>query len=166
MPIARYAVSFPAEDCLRFNALPKSWTLQTGHSNRSPHGSGPVPEGEGSERPGPFGGTDRIGMIESGGVKLVNRHNLLFKNWSGFAISNQTDTVTPGFGNQASSFAGGGAGPDHDAFAVGFGYVHDLDPTQTATANGAPLFGTPGRHVCVEHARDQHDLHGTFHAPR
>ncbi len=40
-------------------------------------------------------------------------------SWSGFAISNHTDVSTPGFGNQYSSYTGGGAGGSAQ-FAVGY----------------------------------------------
>lgn len=33
-----------------------------------------------------------------------------FTSWDGFAISNHTDTATAGYGNQYSSYSGGGAG--------------------------------------------------------
>ena len=42
-----------------------------------------------------------------------------FTSWSGFAISNHADTTTAGFGNQYSSYAGGGAGGSAQ-FAVGY----------------------------------------------
>jgi hypothetical protein len=42
-----------------------------------------------------------------------------FTSWSGFAIANHADTVTAGFGNQYSSYAGGGAGGSAQ-FAVGY----------------------------------------------
>lgn len=40
-------------------------------------------------------------------------------SWSGFAISNHTDTTTAGYGNQYSSYAGGGAGGSAN-FAAGY----------------------------------------------
>jgi len=39
--------------------------------------------------------------------------------WQGFAYSQATDTTTPGFGNQHSAYAGGGAGGSA-TYAVGF----------------------------------------------
>ncbi|MFD2256756.1 DUF4465 domain-containing protein [Luteolibacter algae] len=39
--------------------------------------------------------------------------------WSGFVFSNHTDTVTPGFGNQYSTFAGAG-GLGSSNFAIGY----------------------------------------------
>lgn len=104
---------------------------------------GPVAEGQGVEQPGPFGGTDRIGVVESGGVQLVNRYNLDFGSWSGFAVSNQTDNTTLGWSNQASSFAGGGAGAGDDHYAVGFGYVDNLDPTQPEQLAELPFLELP-----------------------
>lgn len=40
-------------------------------------------------------------------------------SWSGFAVSNKTDTVTAGYGNQYSSYGGSGAGGSAN-FAVGY----------------------------------------------
>lgn len=43
------------------------------------------------------------------GVGFNNRYSTAFGSWSGWAVSATTDTTTPGFGNQYSSFPGGGA---------------------------------------------------------
>lgn len=90
---------------------------------------GPVPEDEGVEQEGPFGGTVRQGAIEIGGLRLVNRRNLSFGDWSGFAVSNETDTTTSGAANLTSAITGGGANQSR-TYAVAFGYVDNLDPTQ------------------------------------
>lgn len=42
-----------------------------------------------------------------------------FETWAGFAYSNITDNTTPGFGNQYSAWAGGGAGGSSN-YAIGF----------------------------------------------
>ncbi len=49
--------------------------------------------------------------------------------WSGFAISNRTNKITPGFGNQYSSYTGGGAGSSAN-FAVGY-WDAAFNPTGT-----------------------------------
>ncbi|AMV31565.1 PEP-CTERM motif protein [Pirellula sp. SH-Sr6A] len=59
--------------------------------------------------PGPFGGNDRNGTFAVSGVEFFNSNNDLYGSWRGFAVSNHTDTTTPGFSNQYSSFAGTGA---------------------------------------------------------
>ncbi|MBX3436322.1 MAG: DUF4465 domain-containing protein [Planctomycetaceae bacterium] len=91
------------------------------------HFSGPDPGG--INIPGDFGTTVRVGSFTSGGVEFVNRYNLDFGSWSSFAVSNETDTTTPGFGNQYSAFPGGGAGRGADNYGVAFGY-DDLLPNQ------------------------------------
>jgi hypothetical protein len=50
--------------------------------------------------------------------------------WSGFAYSNHTDTTTPGFGNQYSAIAGGGAG---GSSIYGVAYYSAFDPPPTIT---------------------------------
>jgi|GEM_PF-2306001 len=55
----------------------------------------------------------------SGDVSFNNLFNPTFGSWSGFAISQETNNVTPGFGNQYGVISGAGnAGSDQ--FAVGF----------------------------------------------
>lgn len=66
------------------------------------------------------------------GVTHSNSYNSVWKSWNGFAVSNQTDTATPGWGNQYSSYAGSAAGGSK--FAVG--YV--ASPTSTRL-----VFATP-----------------------
>jgi hypothetical protein len=50
--------------------------------------------------------------------------------WSGFAYSNQTDATTPGFANQHSAIAGGGAG---GSATYGVAYFSAFDPPPTVT---------------------------------
>ena len=89
------------------------------------HYNGPDPSGV--NVPGPFGTTIREGSIHSRGVEFVNRYNLDFDSWTGFAVSNESDTTTPGFGNQFSAFPGTGAGVGADNYGVAFGF-DDLTP--------------------------------------
>lgn len=60
------------------------------------------------------------GGFQSGDVFLENLYNATYPTWSGFALSNTTDTTTPGFVNQYSAITGTGAGPGADNYAVGF----------------------------------------------
>lgn len=109
---------------------------------------GPVPEDEGIEQPGRYGGIDRIGAIRSGSLTFVNRFNLRFPDWSGFAISNQTDTATSGPTNQTSAYTGSGAGDGDDNYAIGFGYIDALDPLDADKLAWLPHFDIPaGKHV-------------------
>ena len=51
-------------------------------------------------------GSDLSGGFRSGNVFLPNSFNEEFQSWSGWAISNTTDTTTPGFLNQYSASPG------------------------------------------------------------
>ncbi|MEM9723283.1 MAG: DUF4465 domain-containing protein [Bacteroidota bacterium] len=53
-------------------------------------------------------GSDLSGGFRSGNVFLPNSFNEEFQSWSGWAISNTTDTTTPGFLNQYSAITGEG----------------------------------------------------------
>ena len=104
---------------------------------------GPVDEELGIEQPGPFGGTDRIGYVQSGDLSFVNRFNLRFGNWSGFAISNRTDRTTPGVASQTSVFTGSGNGEGDDNYAIAFGYIDNLDPHDSEQLNALPHIDIP-----------------------
>jgi len=54
-------------------------------------------------------GSDNSGGFNSGNIFLPNDYNAEWGSWTGWAISNATDTLTPGFSNQYSSISGGGA---------------------------------------------------------
>ncbi len=45
----------------------------------------------------------------SGPIALPNTYDPQWMSWSGWGISNRTDTLTPGFLNESSAIAGGGA---------------------------------------------------------
>jgi Domain of unknown function (DUF4465) len=51
-------------------------------------------------------GSDTSGGFTSGEIRFVNQYNTEFSFWTGFAASQLTDTVTSGFSNQYSSYAG------------------------------------------------------------
>jgi hypothetical protein len=57
--------------------------------------------------------------FKSGSVELPNYYNPDFEFWSGFAISADTNTTTPGFTNQYSAIPGTGAA-DTKTYAVGY----------------------------------------------
>jgi len=78
------------------------------------------PDPDGAQQPGPFGDTVVVGEFQSRGARFNNTHSLDFGSWSGWAYSNTTDTTTPGFMNQHSAFAGGGA-EGSATYGVAFG---------------------------------------------
>lgn len=49
------------------------------------------------------------GFFTSGNISLPNAYDSAFDSWSGWAISTTTDVITPGYQNQYSAIAGGGA---------------------------------------------------------
>ncbi len=62
------------------------------------------------------------GLMGSGGfldstIFLPNSYDHSFDSWGGWAISNKKDTMTPGFLNQYSCIAGGGA-KESDTYAI------------------------------------------------
>lgn len=87
-----------------------------------------------------FNGSDGAGGYTSGGVFFENSYTAAFDSFTGFAASTTTDTTTPGFGNQFSSFAGGGAG---GSTAYGLAYLGGriILPT-SQTVLGADLTNT------------------------
>ena len=50
------------------------------------------------------------GAFTTGGVSFSNSYSATYGSWTGFAISNTTDTTTAGYGNQYSAYPGSGAG--------------------------------------------------------
>jgi len=64
-------------------------------------------------------GEDLSGAIRSGNVLLGNGYDAEFFSWDGFAVSNLTDTETPGWMNDVSAITGGGV-HGSAAFAVGY----------------------------------------------
>ena len=55
-----------------------------------------------------YNGSDGLGDITIGSAVFENTYDSQFSYWNGFSISNVTDNTTSGYGNQYSSFAGGG----------------------------------------------------------
>lgn len=111
--------------------------------------NGPDPNGEVVE--GPWG-PEVQGAFESHGTRFVNRYDLTFESWSGFAYSNTSDTTTPGYLNQLSAITGTGRGPGADNYGVAFGYIDvepnmvndtPFDPTNPADLLALPYFELP-----------------------
>ncbi len=61
--------------------------------------------------------------------------------WDGWAVSNHADTTTPGFGNQYSSYTGGGVGGGGN-FAVGYTDTADITLTSAEDVTGVYLTNT------------------------
>jgi len=55
-----------------------------------------------------WNGSDLTGGFYSKGIFFVNYYDTIWGSWSGFAYSNKTDTITPGYENQYSTIAGAG----------------------------------------------------------
>ncbi|HHS95593.1 MAG TPA: DUF4465 domain-containing protein [Phaeodactylibacter sp.] len=64
-------------------------------------------------------GSDGNGGFSDDFIFLPNDYNDAWMSWSGWAISNTTDTDTPGFMNQYSAITGGGANAS-STYAVAF----------------------------------------------
>ncbi len=56
-----------------------------------------------------WNGSDGAGGFVSDRLEFNNDYNATFAAWQGWAYSNRTDTTIPGFANQYSALAGGGA---------------------------------------------------------
>ncbi|MBB77858.1 MAG: hypothetical protein CL844_02515 [Crocinitomicaceae bacterium] len=68
---------------------------------------------------GSSGNGDFIFGSQSNEISLSNSYDTTWQSWSGYSISNMTDTTTPGYSNQYSSFAGEGFGGSSN-YAVGY----------------------------------------------
>ena len=77
--------------------------------------------------------------FESGSIVLPNVYNQEFNFWSGFAVSADTNTTTPGFTNQYSAYPGEGA-LGTSAYAMGYIY-EPLIINLKEQALGKPMIG-------------------------
>jgi len=103
------------------------------------------PASDAVDEPDPYGAPlpVKVGTFTSGGVAFGNEYNPNYFSWGGFAYSNVTDNLTPGYGNQYSAFAGGGHGPGDDNYGVEFGYNGNTNPTSAADVADLPHFVLP-----------------------
>ncbi|WP_435020092.1 DUF4465 domain-containing protein [Tundrisphaera sp. TA3] len=96
--------------------------------------------------PGPYGPV-RDGSFQSGGATFGNRYDLTYGSWGGFAVSNTSDTTTPGLRNQYSAITGTGRGPGADNYGVASGYADTtpttFDPTPFDPTDPAELMALP-----------------------
>jgi hypothetical protein len=97
------------------------------------------------DEPDPYGAPlpVKVGTFTSGGVTFGNEFNSNWGSWGGFAYSNITDNLTPGYGNQYSALAGGGHGPGDDNYGVAFGYNGNTNPTSAADVADLPYLVLP-----------------------
>ena len=72
-------------------------------------------------------GDDQSGGFTENGVHFSNYYDTTFSYFTGFAISNETDVTTPGFGNQFSSYSGSGDNSSNFAVYYPAGVI-DLGP--------------------------------------
>jgi Domain of unknown function (DUF4465) len=66
-----------------------------------------------------YNGADGAGGFSSGGTFFSNNYNSDFGAWDGFAYSNLTDNLTPGYENQYSAITGQGVNGSSN-YAVGY----------------------------------------------
>jgi autotransporter-associated beta strand protein len=95
-----------------------------------------------TDQPDPSGGTDEVGAFQSGGVSFVNRYNITYGSWSGFAYSDCTDQTTAGYTNQFSAYtvsASGGSGN----YGIDYGYVDNLNPAIPTQLDQLPYLTLP-----------------------
>jgi hypothetical protein len=77
-----------------------------------------------------YNGRDGVGGFTSQGTRFRNTYDSTANDWLGWALSNGTDSHSPGFGNQYSAFPGGGVGGSGN-FGVGFTHGVTLPGTNT-----------------------------------
>ncbi len=128
-----FAVSGATADTADFDDL----TLSPGT-----YWNGPDPGGV--DVPDPWGAplSIKVGSFQSGNIAFVNRHNQNYGSWDGFAYSNTTDTTTADYTNY-SAYTGSGYGPGDDNYALAYGHVEGLDPSDTAQLQLLPYIELP-----------------------
>ena len=69
-------------------------------------------------------GSDGSGGVTLDGATFKNSYTAMYSSWTGFVVSNTTDTTTAGYMNQYSACTGGGAGGSAN-YAVGYYTTYD-----------------------------------------
>ena len=88
---------------------------------------------------GYWNGSDDAGGFTSGNAYFINHYNHDWNSWTGFAYSNMTDTVTAGYSNQYSAYAGIGADSSNN-YCVAYNSGNDtVTLTTSTTVSGAYL---------------------------
>lgn len=73
-------------------------------------------------------------------VGFRNNHTLPYNSWSGFAISNHSDTTIRGYDNQYSAYTGGGADGSAN-YVVGYYSTYETSTTRISFASSTDLSG-------------------------
>ena len=84
-------------------------------------------------------GSDLSGGFEVGSYFFPNSFDTAFSSWSGWAISNTTDTTTPGFMNQYSAITGVGV-EGSPTYGVSFSFSPNIIRLE-ADSSGQPVPG-------------------------
>ncbi len=84
-------------------------------------------------------GSDESGGVVLEGATFRNNYDTTYGSWSGFAVSNHTDTTTPGYLNQYSAYSGGGAASAN--YAVGYYSTYETATTNVTFAALTDLAG-------------------------
>ena len=87
-------------------------------------------------------GSDLSGGFEVGSYFFPNSFDTAFSSWSGWAISNTTDTTTPGFMNQYSAITGVGV-EGSPTYGVSFSFSPNIIRLE-ADSSGQPV---PGMYI-------------------
>ncbi len=86
---------------------------------------------------GYWNGSDDAGGFTSGNAYFINHYNHDYYSWTGFAYSNLKDTVTAGYSNQYSAYAGIGADSSNN-YCVAYTFGNDtVTLTTSTTVSGA-----------------------------
>ena len=89
-----------------------------------------------------YNGSDGSGGVVLDGARFNNNYNPTYGSWSGFAVSNLTDTATPGYSNQYSAYSGGGAASAN--YAVGYYSTYETATTNVSFGALTDLAGKGG----------------------
>ena len=117
--LAAIITALPAGAAITFESVPLG----------SPHGP-----------PGAWNGESGSGGFTVGGVHFNNTYTDFgggFNGWTGFAVSNQYDATTPGYGNQYSAYA-----PGSGNFAIGYTSAVITMPLANLAGTGASITTT------------------------
>ncbi len=80
-----------------------------------------------------WNGSDGSGGFNSGGNHFNNNYSITYSSWDGFAYSNMTDTMAPGYTNQYSAITGSGV----NSANYGVSYMgYATPPTATLASPG------------------------------
>ncbi len=89
---------------------------------------------------GYYNGSDGSGSVVLDGATFRNNYDNAYGSWSGFAVSNHTDTTTAGYLNQYSAYSGGGASGSTN-YAVGYYSTYQSATTNITFATLTDLAG-------------------------